>query len=223
MGQLQQYVNYIFPAIAVIVVIGIIYFSAKNKGGKFKGNPRPVEHTSKPMPASLPININSRMRTLGQAPAPDEVEPAKPEPLIENNVVANAEAILESTPAFEVVSKEGVINAIVLDDGTRSFGERHVDLLKNKDYGKPVGYFNRSLFYLHRFASGLIEPVPASPYDNLEHSPGETYEAVQNKEDIVMVFGKHVKGIQPKVWLFILGALAAIFILWMAYSSGGGE
>ncbi len=125
-------------------------------------------------------------------------------------------------PVFEVISKEGVINAVVFDDATRSYGRRHVELIPGKDYGRPSLYFNNLVFNLHRLSTGEIIPIGVSPYRNMEHSPGETFEAVKNTEDMREVFGKKSPADKVKLTLFILGALAALFIGWMAVQSKGG-
>ncbi len=123
---------------------------------------------------------------------------------------------------IETVSKEGIINAVVLDDESRSFGERHVDLIKGKDYGRPVQYFNNQVFYLHRFKNGVIEPVPSSPFESLEHSPGETYRAVRIFDYIKTVFGRRSEKDHTKLIMIIIAICVVLFIGFMAVNSGGG-
>lgn len=123
-------------------------------------------------------------------------------------------------PQYEVVSKDGIINAVVMDDITRSFGERHVELIKGKDYGRPLSNFGNTVFWLHRLSTGQIEPVPATPYENLEHSPSETYEAVNNEDDLKTLFGKRVDNNKTKIVWLIIGTIACLFIAWMAVNGG---
>ncbi len=121
----------------------------------------------------------------------------------------------------EKVSKSGVFNAVVLDDAIRSIGERRVDLIQGKDYGRPLQFFNRQVFYLHRFRDGRIEPVPPSSFQNMEHGPGETYRAVKTFEYIKSVFGSRASKDHTKVWMILIAIGAVLFIAFMVVSSGG--
>lgn len=190
--------SYILPiAAGLIGVIGIIVIAIQSKN-------KPVLRVTQSQPVSHLLSLKKLSS-----------KEAKKETLSED--------VKPVTTEFELVTTEGVMNAIVLDDQHRSFGERHVELIKGKDYGRPLFYINNVMFYLHRFSNGDIEPVPSSPYENLEHSPGETYDSVKNDEDVRTLFAKKNKSDTIKIWMFILGALAALFIMWMAYSSRSGN
>lgn len=199
--------SYFYIGLAALAIIGVaaILYWPRKKGGKIPLNTRP--------------DTSSRLTILGHK---NESKESQPKAETSAQITQAETETEDEAPLFEAVSKDGAINALVLDDFTHSFGERHVQLQPGKDYGRTVWYFDKWLFYLHRLPSGFIEPVPNSPYENLEHSTSETYEACKNSEDIRECFAKRVKGAhQPIMWL-IIGGCAALFIFWMMSASGGG-
>ena len=194
------------------VLVGLIFLFVL-KGRKAK----PIKV---PQPQAVPVarqeENTSRLVRLSSKPV------VKAEPVVEVKAELQTKNAPES-PIIEKVTTDLPLNAVILDDTTRSFGERHIDLIPGKDYGRQVLYLNSWVFYLHRFANGIIEPVPGPTHENLEHSPGETYEAVKNEEDTKTVFGKRNQGNGMKIWWLILGTIAILFIAWMAYNSKGAK
>jgi hypothetical protein len=171
-------------------------------------------------PKSNHVKTTSQLKMLGQDKSAKTEMQAVQKP---------QEAIKSSEPQpvtvqIEKITKDGLINAVILDDETRSFGERHIDIIRSRDYGRPLLHINNTIFWLHRYynerlSQWLIEPVPSTPYENLEHSPGETYEAVKNDEDIYTVFGKRNKSNGIKILWLILGTIGVLFIAFMAVNS----
>jgi hypothetical protein len=196
--------SYYYAALAVLCLVAIVaYWIYKNRSNPRMKTERKTDQISLPKPINNPApqRFATDLRSIAQVQA-----------------VAQTKVLESLGNEIENISKEGVVNAVILDDQTRSFGDRHIDLIKGKDYGRPLNYFGNLVFWLHRFPDGHIEKVPESPYRNLEHSPGECWEAIENEDDIKEVFGKKAKGINPKILMFIIAALAALFILWMAYA-----
>lgn len=216
---METYYYYLIGMIIIVLLLGLYLVVIK-----LKKPGRPVKPVMAPdiqeQPAQ-PVPVRPYKQKLTAFGVELEIPEPAADPILAIPVEQAAPPASVPEPV-ETISKTGVFNALVLDDKTHSFGERSITLLPGKDYGRPLLYGNNLLFFVHRLASGQIEVVPASPYENLEHSPGETYEACRNTQDIREIFGKQRSSDKMKVWLFILGALAALFIMWMAATSMQG-
>ena len=116
----------------------------------------------------------------------------------------------------EVISRDGVINAVVVDGKTRKFGARHVELKPNVNYGRQWDYApHTGIYFLYRDRDGKITPV--TPWEVISDSPSELYEAVQTTDDMTEVFGWLDEGSDKfKLIYLIIAALVALFIAFMA-------
>lgn len=217
---MESYIYIIIVLIGILILALAYLLSLKINKRRRKPVSQPVMAPDiQEQPVSVPVQpYKQKLTAFG-------MELEIPEPTadpIPASAVDSAAPPATAPEPVEIISKTGPFNALVLDDKTHSFGERSITLLPGRDYGRPLLYGNNLLFFIHKPANSQIETVPASPYENLEHSPGETYEACRNTQDIREIFGKQRSSDKMKVWLFILGALAALFIMWMAATSMQG-
>jgi hypothetical protein len=124
----------------------------------------------------------------------------------------------------EEVNLSGAINALLVVDKRRVFRPVHIELKPNKSYGRQWEYapYN-SVYFLERKEDNSI--VPIIPPEILSDSPSELYEAVQTFDDVQEVFGwLNTGGDKLRIWMYVLIAGVAIFIMFMAmtYKKAGG-
>jgi hypothetical protein len=123
---------------------------------------------------------------------------------------------------IEKITKEGVINARIYDVAHRTRSLRHVELLKDKDYGRQWLCGPNLVFALQKNIDGTLTVI--RPPKSMEHPPSELYEALQTKDDVAEVLGnRSEEGDKIKLGLLVMAACVALFIMFMAiYKKGGG-
>ena len=116
-------------------------------------------------------------------------------------------------------SKEGEVNAEIVNPVSRTIGFYHVNLLPNKDYGRQWLIQAKNIYSLRIVIDGKLEKMPHNT--SMTHPTSEVYEALQTKEDIKEVFGNHDEGENKlKIGMLVLAACVALFLMFMAIYKG---
>ena len=116
-------------------------------------------------------------------------------------------------------SKEGEVNAEIVNPVSRTIGFYHVNLLSNKDYGRQWLIQAKNIYSLRIGIDGKLEKMPHNT--SMTHPTSEVYEALQTKEDIKEVFGNHDEGENKlKIGMLVLAACVALFLMFMAIYKG---
>jgi hypothetical protein len=125
------------------------------------------------------------------------------------------EALADLPPEIAKYSPTGQVNALVMDDKTRSFGLRWLNMRPGADYGRLWLYGNHNVFWLQKKRDGTILPVV--PEEDMDHSPGELYEALQTRDDIDETIAPQ-KGSDSKIkiGLLVAAACVALFLMFLA-------
>jgi len=161
-------------------------------------------------------NLNKKMDDLHRQLNPNEPGP-QPEP--EPQPVA-AEVPPEEPKPVESWSKEGVVNAEIVNPVARTIGFYHVDLVPNKDYGRSWLIGGKNIYSLRINNKNELEKMLHNA--TMEHPTSEVYEAIQTKDDIKEVFGNHDEGDNKlKIGMLVLAACVALFLMFMAVYKGG--
>ena len=154
-------------------------------------------------------NLNKKLDDLHRQLNPNEPEPS-PQP----------EIVPEQPKPVESWSREGDINAEIVNPQERTVGFYHAELIPNKDYGRSWLIGGKNVFSLRINNKNELEKVPHSA--TMEHPTSEVYEAIQTKEDIKEVFGNHDEGDNKlKIGMLVLAACVALFLMFMAVYKGG--
>ena len=116
-------------------------------------------------------------------------------------------------------SKDGEVNAEIVNPVSRTIGFYHVNLLPNKDYGRQWLIQAKNIYSLRIGIDGKLEKMPHNT--SMTHPTSEVYEALQTKEDIKEVFGNHDEGENKlKIGMLVLAACVALFLMFMAIYKG---
>jgi len=135
-------------------------------------------------------------------------------------IESHAADVAAPSEVIEQVSRDGVINALVMIPRKRKFGVRHVELIQGKQYGRQWHYLNYMVFWLCETKTGALSPV--IPTQDMDHTPGELYEAISTKSDIGEVFEeKNDSDDKVKVGYFVLAICVIAFLAFMSTQSGG--
>jgi hypothetical protein len=126
----------------------------------------------------------------------------------------------ETDKLQESWTKNGEINAEIVNPKRRTIGRYCVKLLDSKDYGRQYLIDGQYLYSLRIGADGILQKMPHSV--DMKHPTSELYEAIQTKEDMKEVFGNHDEGGDKlKIGLLVLGGCIALFLMFMAVYKGG--
>jgi len=155
-------------------------------------------------------NFNKKLDDMQRQLNPDMPEP-QPAP---------AEVLPEEPKPVESWSKEGVVNAEIVNPVARTIGFYHVDLVPNKDYGRSWLIGGKNIYSLRINNKNELEKMLHNA--TMEHPTSEVYEAIQTKDDIKEVFGNHDEGDNKlKIGMLVLAACVALFLMFMAVYKGG--
>lgn len=122
-------------------------------------------------------------------------------------------------PEIAEFSPTGQVNALVMDDKTRSFGLRWLNMRPDVDYGRLWLYGNHNVFWLEKTRDGKVLPVV--PVEDMDHSPGELYEALQTRDDIDETLApQKSENSKIKVGLLVAAACVALFLMFLAAKGG---
>jgi len=117
-------------------------------------------------------------------------------------------------------SKNGEINAEIVDPRSHTIGKYHVELLAGKDYGRQFYATPNYLYELRITTDGVLEPLPH--YLKMDVPPSEIYRAINTKEKVKEVFGNHEEGGDKlKLGLLVFAGCIALFLMFMAVYKGG--
>ena len=129
-------------------------------------------------------------------------------------------AVKETNKLQESWTKNGEINAEIVNPKKRTIGRYCVKLLEAKDYGRQYLIDGFYLYSLRIGDDGVLQKMPHSI--DMKHPTSELYEAIQTKEDMKEVFGNHDDGMDKmKIGLLVLGGCIALFLMFMAVYKGG--
>jgi len=129
-------------------------------------------------------------------------------------------ALPEEPKPVESWSKEGEINAEIVNPILRTIGFYHVELIPNKDYGRSWLIGGKNIYSLRINDKHELEKLTHNT--TMQHPTSEVYEAIQTKEDIKEVFGNHEEGDNKlKIGMLVLAACVALFLMFMAVYKGG--
>lgn len=147
-----------------------------------------------------------------------EIDRLEKETILE--VPPPAQPATQVTGRAEKWSKEGFINAEIIDPVRRTIGLYHLDLEENKDYGRQYLIGGNWIFSLRiNPSTGQLDPAPHSV--TMDHPPSEVYECIQTKEMVVEVFGDHDEEQNKlKIGLLVLAACVALFLMAMYVFKG---
>jgi hypothetical protein len=155
-------------------------------------------------------NFNKKLDDMQRQLNPD-MPPPQPAP---------AELLPEEAKPVESWSKEGVVNAEIVNPVARTIGFYHVDLVPNKDYGRSWLIGGKNIYSLRINNKNELEKMLHNA--TMEHPTSEVYEAIQTKDDIKEVFGNHDEGDNKlKIGMLVLAACVALFLMFMAVYKGG--
>jgi len=125
--------------------------------------------------------------------------------------------------AAEAISKEGEINCRIIDVVTRTVGNRHVELVKGKNYGRQWTHLGKPVYYLRRLPDEALVPVLLPP--RVKETPGELYGSFQVEQPLKNTLGpQESQSERTKLFMIVILAGIALFVdmVILVYKGTGG-